>query len=157
MAKEISIDGKTTKQERDLLESLDRLNELTGKQISVRHRFLLGMIQGVGTAIGATILAGILFAFLAWTFRSASDIPWLSDLVDQINWEQVLINTESSNTNELPQSTETESTQQLESNQSLTDSLDRLNENLEKWQEANLGKTEVTENENIETEENLEE
>ena len=43
---------------------LKRINDLLGKRVSYKRMFLLGIVHGIGSAIGATIIAGIALALL---------------------------------------------------------------------------------------------
>jgi hypothetical protein len=43
-----------------LIEALDKLEVVTSKLASFKRRFLLGLIMGLGTAIGATILVALI-------------------------------------------------------------------------------------------------
>lgn len=72
------IDSETVKQ------ILDRLNKITKYQ----YVFLRGLVSGVGTAIGATIIAGVLFAFLSQLISRTEDIPVINVIVEESNLRQ---------------------------------------------------------------------
>lgn len=48
----------------DLVNALERLENLASKKFSVRAALLRGVAQGLGIIIGSTIVAGILYAVL---------------------------------------------------------------------------------------------
>jgi len=45
------------------------------------RRFTMGILQGLGTAIGATLVAGILIIILNQVVRSVNDIPILNKII----------------------------------------------------------------------------
>jgi hypothetical protein len=52
--------------------------------------FLRGIVAGIGTALGATIIAGLLVAFLASVVDSVDDIPILNNIVQSSNLKELL-------------------------------------------------------------------
>lgn len=67
--------------ERNQLQGVGRyLERLTNP----RNVFFLGVVRGVGAAVGATIVAGILFWFLSRIYSTVEDIPVLNDFVQSI-------------------------------------------------------------------------
>ena len=70
------------------LESLHKdlkiLNEHLEKKNSRSRIFVNAIIAGLGTAIGLTIVAGFLIAFLIDFLRSAETIPILKEIADII-------------------------------------------------------------------------
>ncbi len=69
-----------------LLEELDQTlattNERLAKQNSLGRRFLLGIVQGLGGAIGLTIVAGIVLSLLAQLVQSLEAVPLLDRVID---------------------------------------------------------------------------
>jgi len=49
-----------------------------------------GIIYGVFTVIGATIVAAVLLGVLAKTINTASDIPIIGDIIDKTQVESLL-------------------------------------------------------------------
>lgn len=76
--------------EKELVAELSELNERVGKQNSWGHLFLRGILLGVGTAIGATVVVGLLGSAL-WYLLSAFGVatplePYLEPLMRRTNW-----------------------------------------------------------------------
>lgn len=79
-----------SQQAEQLNESIKILNENIEKRNSFGQVFLRGIVSGVGTAIGATIIAGVLLSILANTINSVDDVPILKDIIEQTNFKQVV-------------------------------------------------------------------
>lgn len=58
----------------ELNETIEKLNEKIEKQLSWKFIILKGVVYGLGTAIGATIIAGIAFSFLSSTLDTAEKL-----------------------------------------------------------------------------------
>lgn len=65
---------------KELNENLIRLNENLERQLSFKFIILKGAVYGLGTAVGATIIAGVVLSLLASTFDRADDIPLLPEV-----------------------------------------------------------------------------
>lgn len=70
-----------TQQER-LITVLYSLEELIGRQTSLRFAFLRGAVYGLGTVIGATLLLALFGGILAATISSLSELPVIGQFVD---------------------------------------------------------------------------
>ena len=60
---------------------LKRNNDLLEKRISFKRMFFLGITHGLGSAIGTTIIAGILVALLLRFVQSVENVPFLNQYV----------------------------------------------------------------------------
>jgi hypothetical protein len=65
-----------------LEKKLDRQNELVERRISFWHNFLLGIVRGVGSVIGATLIGGILIGILVANLDKLEKVPLLRRIVD---------------------------------------------------------------------------
>jgi hypothetical protein len=65
-----------------LKEVLEELDKSYKKNSSLKHKFVVGIITGMGTAIGATIIAGIAIGILTTTIDTIEDIPIIQDILD---------------------------------------------------------------------------
>lgn len=63
-------------------QQLETLNNYLEKLTDSKKIFLFGIIRGFGTAVGATIVAGLVFWILSRVFTTVEDVPVLKDLVD---------------------------------------------------------------------------
>jgi len=61
-----------------LIESLDKVEVQTRKLSSLKRRFLLGLVMGLGTVIGATILV-TLVAYILTLFAKYGIFPGFSE------------------------------------------------------------------------------
>ena len=59
-------------------DATERLAQAMEKHVSFSRRFLLGMVSGVGTAIGATIIASVIIFILVQFLQS---VGW-QDMID---------------------------------------------------------------------------
>ncbi len=69
-------------QTKQLIKNLESLNEELEKSNSVLHNLGLSIVKGVGTLIGATIVATLLLGILSQIIQSANDIPILNKVID---------------------------------------------------------------------------
>jgi len=69
-------DNKTN----SLIESLDKVEAQTRKLSSLKRRFLLGLVMGLGTVIGATILV-TLVAYILTLFAKLGIFPGFSEWI----------------------------------------------------------------------------
>ncbi|MFH1404728.1 MAG: DUF5665 domain-containing protein [Patescibacteria group bacterium] len=74
-----SIDKKLIKELNNLEKTLSKLN-------SVKRKLLLGIVHGVGTAIGATVITAIIIYFVVSTLR----ILGLEGILDAIGLGAIL-------------------------------------------------------------------
>lgn len=77
-------------QTKKLIKNLEELNEKLDKRNSVLYNFGLSIVKGVGSLIGATIVATILLGLLSQVASSANDIPILKNIVDVQEVNRVL-------------------------------------------------------------------
>ncbi len=83
-------DKKSEKQEQELVQLLEKLNSNLQKEVSPVRRFIMAVIQGVGTIIGATIVAGIVLGVLSETVDSVDDIPILNKILDSEDLKDIV-------------------------------------------------------------------
>lgn len=57
------------------MSGIEKLNANIEKQISFKRNFLLSLVKGVGYAIGAAVVAGVLIAVLNLFIHGIQDIP----------------------------------------------------------------------------------
>jgi hypothetical protein len=69
----------------DLVSELNQLHQSIIKQNSFKHTFLTGMVKGIGYAVGATILFGLLLTIIGYIVKT-SDTSWVQQLAD---WAQL--------------------------------------------------------------------
>lgn len=75
----------------DTLET--KIAELTRQiklQNSVRRNFLLSIVRGFGTALGATAVFGLVFALLFQVIRSIDYVPLLNNVLSSQAVEEVI-------------------------------------------------------------------
>lgn len=65
---------------KELNKNLTRLNENIEKQVSLKFIIFKGIATGLATAVGASLVAGILFSFLSNTLGEVEDIPLVDDV-----------------------------------------------------------------------------
>lgn len=65
-------------------DSISLLNKNIEKSISFRRNFFLSIVKGVGSFLGATIVAGILLGILSTVIDSVDDVPVLNKIVSTI-------------------------------------------------------------------------
>jgi hypothetical protein len=71
------------------LKSIDkRLYRLT----SMRWLFVMGLVRGVSSVIGATIIAAIVFALLSMLISSFGQVPLLDQFIEDTGIEELLSN-----------------------------------------------------------------
>jgi predicted membrane protein len=58
-----------------------KINRLLTRRLSFKHIFMLGLVQGLGTALGATIIAGVVLALLL-RFANFLDIPLINQYIE---------------------------------------------------------------------------
>jgi hypothetical protein len=75
----------------DLEESIDSIEEKLNEVSSKKNVFKLGIIRGLGTAFGATVLFAVVMGLLAW-FVSATNIPWIEQFIPETEFGESLTN-----------------------------------------------------------------
>ncbi|KUK67546.1 MAG: hypothetical protein XD87_0068 [candidate division WS6 bacterium 36_33] len=67
----------------DLDTNIEELNKLLKKRLSFGRNFLLSIVSGVGSAIGAVLIGGLLVGLIV---SNLNEIPFIKDLLptDQI-------------------------------------------------------------------------
>lgn len=63
-------------------EQLQSLTKYLEKLTDPKKIFLFGVIRGLGAAVGATIVAGLIFWLMSRVFTTVEDVPVLKDLVE---------------------------------------------------------------------------
>lgn len=64
-----------------LTEQVRKLNTKLYKQTTAKYVFLHALIAGIGSAIGATIIAGMVIGILAQTIHTIEDVPIVGNIV----------------------------------------------------------------------------
>lgn len=64
-----------------LNEQMRKLNARIRKQTSAKYVFFHAVLAGIGSALGATLIAGIVIGILAQTIHTIEDIPIVGNLV----------------------------------------------------------------------------
>ena len=87
---ENGYDIDNTQQQR-LITVLNELEDEVEKQNSLKHVFLRGALQGLGTVIGATVLLAILGSILAVSVSlfGIKDLPFVGKYIEKIVVEQL--------------------------------------------------------------------
>lgn len=75
--------------------TIEEINEKLSRMISFRFIFFKGIINGLATFLGATIVAAFVLAVLSRFIDSVEDVPVLEDVVDSVE----LSDTETVNNN----------------------------------------------------------
>ncbi|KKQ26457.1 MAG: hypothetical protein US62_C0020G0017 [Candidatus Woesebacteria bacterium GW2011_GWA1_37_8] len=65
----------------EINKNIQILNQTLSKQNSFKRAFLLSLLQGIGTAIGATLVAGGVIALFYRFVLSVDSIPLIQKLV----------------------------------------------------------------------------
>jgi hypothetical protein len=84
---------KQLEQSKDVIRlnhNINRLNTLIEKRLSFWRNFFLGVVTGVGSVIGATIIGGILIGFLVANIDKLDDIPLIRRVVDSEDLERYI-------------------------------------------------------------------
>jgi len=67
----------------ELAQRIDKLNVLLANQISLPRVFLRGVVGGLGSILGATIVMGIVVGVIAWLLVNLVGVPVVGDFIDQ--------------------------------------------------------------------------
>ena len=71
----------------ELTESIHELEERLEKVNKPSRHFFVGMFSGLGGAIGATLLLGLLIGLFSWLSNRTESFPRLNDFITSINQE----------------------------------------------------------------------
>jgi len=66
----------------ELVKQLQKMNVLLDREVSLLQVFIRGVIGGVGSVVGATIVAGFVVAVIAWAVVRLGALPVVGDLID---------------------------------------------------------------------------
>ena len=83
-------DPKTREELEDLNQNLEILSSEIDESNSRKHSFIRGLFLGVGTTIGATVIAAILIAGLVWVFKTVENVLLIGDILRWLNIEQYI-------------------------------------------------------------------
>ena len=72
----------------DLQQSINGLEERIDKVNSVKYIFLKGILNGLGSVIGATIIFAIFISLLSW-FVSTTEITWINKTIETIGLNEM--------------------------------------------------------------------
>ncbi len=67
-----------------------RLTELMEKRVSFWHNFLMGIVNGVGSVIGATLIGGVVVGLILSNIDKLEEIPFLDELINPSEVEELL-------------------------------------------------------------------
>jgi hypothetical protein len=84
--------NKEIKLESEQLEHLKNIEKRLYRLTSMRWLFLMGLIRGFSTVIGATIVAAIVFTLLARMLSSVDQVPFLNQLIENSGIEEIVKN-----------------------------------------------------------------
>lgn len=80
----------TTESNHELELEIKKLTAQLKLLTSKKQTFARGLITGIATALGATIIAGIFIAILGRVVNSVEDVPLLRDLIETINLKDLV-------------------------------------------------------------------
>jgi hypothetical protein len=81
---------KEIKLESEQLEHLKKIEKRLHRLTSMRWLFLMGLVRGVSTVIGATLVAAIAFGILAQMISSANNVPGINKLIESSGIEGII-------------------------------------------------------------------
>jgi hypothetical protein len=81
---------KEIKLESEQLQYLKQIDNRLYRLTSLKWNFLMGLMRGVSTVIGATIIAGIVFGILARMISSVDSVPFINQLIENSGIEQTV-------------------------------------------------------------------
>ena len=81
---------KKVKKAKGLEENLVELNEHMAKANSLGRAFVIGILKGLGVALGATLVLGLLVTLLLKTIQTVEDIPIINDFVKELRLGEVV-------------------------------------------------------------------
>ena len=74
------------KEKDELITQLQKSNRLLRKAVSPTYQFYISVIQGIGTAIGLTLIGGIVIGVLNAFINSVYDIPILGKIIGELQY-----------------------------------------------------------------------
>lgn len=74
------------KEKDELIKQLTKANKLLGREVSPSYQFYLSIIRGIGTAIGLTLIGGIVIGVLNSFVNSIYDIPILGKIIGDLQY-----------------------------------------------------------------------
>ena len=77
---------------KDKNELLQDIDEKLYKLTSIRWNIGMSLLRGVATAIGATVVAAIVLAWLNWFLETANEVPVLDTLIERSGIQRTLEN-----------------------------------------------------------------
>jgi hypothetical protein len=69
-------------------ELLQAINKNLEKSVSFKRTFIKGLINGVSTLLGATILGTLALATLSIVYNSVEEIPVIGDIIEKTPLEE---------------------------------------------------------------------
>jgi hypothetical protein len=73
-----------------LVEEIQELNTLLKRRISIKYVFFLGIVRGVGTVIGATLVGGLILGFIASNIDRLNEIPIVENFINAERVQEVI-------------------------------------------------------------------
>ena len=70
----------------DIIKHLQKTNRLLAKTVSPSYQFYISIIQGIGTAIGLTLIGGLVIGILNNFINSVYDIPILGKIIGELQY-----------------------------------------------------------------------
>jgi hypothetical protein len=74
----------------ELEKSISFLGEQVRRQNSYRRNFGLSLLRGFSTAVGATVIFGVILAFLVQAVKSIDYVPIINNLMSSESIENVI-------------------------------------------------------------------
>ena len=74
----------------ELNENLEELTKEIDESNSNQKSFIKGLFLGVGSTLGATIIAAMIIAALVWLLNIFQDVPFVNDIIDWLNIKQYI-------------------------------------------------------------------
>ena len=81
--------SRETDIQEELVHEMEELKEEVHKQNSFTRGFWVGILRGIGYAVGATLLFGLLITVLTYIVRT-SDAVWVENLADWFRLGEVI-------------------------------------------------------------------
>ncbi len=69
---------------------LQNISNRLGKLTSIRWNFMMSLLQGVATALGATVVAAVVLTLLGWFLERANEVPILDTVIERSGVERSL-------------------------------------------------------------------
>ena len=79
------------KKDQELIDSINKLNSSLEKRNSFFRNFLLGILTGLGSAIGAILIGGILITLIVSNLDFLEQIPVLRNVITVEQVEEVIV------------------------------------------------------------------